>query len=127
MADITTTTPPPVWRIIGIAYATEAHLTSYIRNKNAGMPRFVVEEGTENEMRDRFSVLKRVCPVIELYNNNGVVERHDEVLDVCAKTMSAPPPTESEIHRAIAQRRSPRPRDSDIFPYKHIGKLMFRI
>jgi len=107
MADIATTTPPPVWRIVGVAYATEAHLISYIRNKNAGMPRFVVEEGTENEMRDRFSVLKRVCPVIELYNNNGVVERHDEVLDVCAE---APASGSLSLNPM----------------YGRIGKLMFR-
>ena len=106
MADTTATT----WRVVGIAYATVAHMNSYVDNKDSGMPRFVVEEGTEYEMKDRFSVLKRICPVIELYDNNGVVERHDEILDACAKS--------------TFPERTP---DYQSAMYTRIGKLMFRI
>jgi len=121
MADATTTT----WRVVGIAYATTTHMDSYAKNKDSGMPRFVVEEGTEDEMKDRFSALKRICPVIELYDNNGIVERHDEILDICVKT------TEKENWRfpnlSAAQTKTKFQNIPHSAMYARIGELMFRV
>ena len=108
MVDVKMTT----WRIVGIAYATITHMTAHIENKNLGIPRFIVDEGTEDEMKDKFETLKRICPIIELYNDDGIVERHDELLDICAES--------------IFPDRSPAgSRQSTM--YTHIGKLMFRV
>jgi len=114
MVNATATT----WRVVGIAYATVTHMNSYIENKDSGISRFVIEEGTENEMKDRFAALKRICPTIELYDNNGVVERHDEILGTCVK----------EYFEDTGELKC-----SDHYPeaddnvYTRIGKLMFRI
>ena len=108
MVDVKTTT----WRIVGIAYATIAHMTAHIENENLGIPRFIVGEGTEDEMKDKFETLKRICPIIELYNSDGIVERHDEILDICAKSVFPDRPPAGSSRSAM---------------HTHIGKLMFRI